>query len=127
MAKNAFILYVEDERPVLELVRQALRMAGHDMTGVTSGRSAIDVMRQDVPSLVLLDLMMPDFNGWDVYREMKGDDQLAHVPVIVITAKIPDKGRVIIDGLPPVDDYITKPFDVAQLIRSVENFLQPTQ
>lgn len=127
MAKNAFILYVEDERPVLELVRQALRMAGHDITGVTSGRSAIDIMRQDVPSLVLLDLMMPDFNGWDVYREMKGDNQLAHVPVIVITAKIPDKGRVIIDGLPPVDDYITKPFDVAQLIRSVENFLQPTQ
>ncbi|MCG3211037.1 MAG: Transcriptional regulatory protein WalR [Anaerolineae bacterium] len=127
MAKNAFILYVEDERPVLELVRQALRMAGHDITGVTSGRSAIDIMRQDVPSLVLLDLMMPDYNGWDVYREMKGDNQLAHVPVIVITAKIPDKGRVIIDGLPPVDDYITKPFDVAQLIRSVENFLQPTQ
>lgn len=127
MAKNSFILYVEDERPVLELVRQALRMAGHNMTGVTSGRRAIDVMRQDVPSLVLLDLMMPDFNGWDVYREMKGDDQLAHVPVIVVTAKVPDKGRVIIDDLPPVDDYITKPFDVEQLIRSVENFLQPTQ
>lgn len=127
MAKNSFILYVEDERPVLELVRQALRMAGHDMTGVTSGRRAIDVMRQDVPSLVLLDLMMPDFNGWDVYREMKGDDQLSSVPVIVVTAKVPDKGRVIIDDLPPVDDYITKPFDVEQLIRSVENFLQPTQ
>lgn len=124
MADNPYILYVEDERPVLELVRQALKMAGHNITGVTSGRQAVEVMRQSVPRLVLLDLMMPDFNGWDVYREMKGDDQLSHVPVIVVTARVPDKGRVIIDDLPPVDDYITKPFDVEQLIRSVENFLR---
>jgi DNA-binding response OmpR family regulator len=127
MATNPFILCVEDERPVLELVRYALTMAGHSCTGVTSGRQALEVMRQSTPNLVLLDLMMPDFNGWDVYREMKNDEHLAAVPVIAVTAKVPDKGMVIVDGLPPVEDYITKPFDVEQLIRSVENFLQSTQ
>lgn len=123
MSNNSYILYVEDERPVLELVRHALKMAGHDIAGATTGRQAIDMMRQSPPSLVLLDLMMPDFNGWDVYRAMKEDEQLTAVPVIVVTAKVPDRGRIIIEGLPPVDDYITKPFDVEQLIRSVEAFL----
>ena len=123
MTAEPFILYIEDERPVLELVREALKMAGHSVTGATSGRKGMELMRQMTPSLVLLDLMMPDFNGWDVYREMKSDDTLSSVPVIVVTAKIPDRNRTIVDNLPPVDDYITKPFDVEQLIRSVENFL----
>ena len=123
MTAEPFILYIEDERPVLELVREALKMAGHNITGATSGRQGIELMRQMTPSLVLLDLMMPDFNGWDVYREMKSDSALSSVPVIVITAHVPDRNRTIVDNLPPVDDYITKPFDVEQLIRSVENFL----
>jgi DNA-binding response OmpR family regulator len=123
MTAEPFILYIEDERPVLELVREALKMAGHSVTGATSGRRGMELMRQMTPNLVLLDLMMPDFNGWDVYREMKNDDTLASVPVIVVTANIPDRNRTIVDNLPPVDDYITKPFDVEQLIRSVENFL----
>jgi len=125
MSTKPFILYVEDERPVLELVRHALKMVGHDITGATSGRQALEMMRSATPNLVLLDLMMPDFNGWDVYREMKNDAQLAQVPVIVVTAKVPDKGYTIIDGLPPANDYITKPFDVEQLIRSVETFVPP--
>ncbi len=123
MTNDSYILYIEDERPVLELVRQALKLAGHDVTGAMSGRQGIDLMRQTLPSLVLLDLMMPDFNGWDVYRSMKEDEQLSQVPVIVVTAKIPSQGRTIISGLPPADDYITKPFDVERLIRSVENLL----
>lgn len=123
MKSNTYILYIEDERPVLELVRQALKLAGHDVTGALSGWQGIEMMRQSPPCLVLLDLMMPDFNGWDVYRAMKEDEQLSQVPVIVVTAKIPSQGRTIIGGLPPVDDYITKPFDVERLIRSVENLL----
>ena len=76
------------------------------------------------PDLLLLDLMMPDFNGWDVYRVMKGDEELADIPVIVVTARVPQHGRILIEDLPPVEDYITKPFDVEQLIRSVQNLLQ---
>jgi DNA-binding response OmpR family regulator len=80
-------------------------------------------MRRRKPDLLLLDLMMPQLNGWDIYRAMKSDETLSSVPVIVITARVPSSNRIIIEDLPPVDDYITKPFDVERLIRSIQGFL----
>jgi DNA-binding response OmpR family regulator len=124
MATEPYIIYIEDERPVFELVRHALKLVGYDLAGATTGRRGLELIRQQKPDLLLLDLMMPDFNGWDVYRELKKDPDLAGIPVIVITAKIPQQDRILVDGLPPVDDYITKPFDVERLIRSVQNFLE---
>jgi DNA-binding response OmpR family regulator len=118
-----YVLYIEDERPVIDLVREALKLAGYKVVGATSGRQGLSLMRERKPDLIMLDLMMPDLNGWDVYREMKKDDILANIPVIVVSAKVPDRGKVIIEDLPPVDDYITKPFDVEQLIRAVKGIL----
>jgi DNA-binding response OmpR family regulator len=124
MAKDLiYILYIEDERPVIDLVREALKLAGYKVVGATSGRQGLTMMRERKPDLLLLDLMMPDINGWDVYREMKTDDELTDIPVIVVSAKVPELGKVIIEDLPPVEDYITKPFDVEQLIRSVKGLL----
>ena len=119
-----YILYIEDERPVIDLVREALKLAGYKVVGATSGQQGLSLMRERKPDLLLLDLMMPDINGWDVYREIKTDDELLDVPVIVVSAKIPESGKIIIKDLPPVDDYITKPFDVEQLIRSVKGLLE---
>ena len=123
MTADPLILYIEDERPIMELVRQALKLSGFSVVGAYTGRQGLDLMRQQKPHLLLLDLMMPDFNGWDVYRAMKTDDVLADIPVIVVTAKIPERDRIIVDDLPPVEDYITKPFDVEHLIRTVRNYL----
>ncbi len=123
MAEN-YILYIEDERPMLELVREALKMSGHNVIGALSGQEGLDMMQTRKPDLVLLDLMMSGLNGWDVYRAMKSDEGLADVPVIVVTAKVPRYGGRIIADLPPVDDYITKPFDVTRLIRSVDKFFE---
>lgn len=121
---NLFILYIEDERPMLELVRHALKLAGYDVTGVTSGQQGLGIMRERKPDLLLLDLMMPGINGWDVYREVKADPELSDIPVIVITARVPERGLTIVDDLPPVDDYITKPFDVEQLIFAVQKLVK---
>jgi len=118
-----YVLYIEDERPVIDLVRDALRLAGYKVVGATSGQQGLDLMRERKPDLLLLDLMMPDINGWDVYREMKTDETLADIPVIVVSAKAPDYDNVIIEDLPPVEDYISKPFDVEDLIRSVNSLL----
>lgn len=118
-----YVLYIEDERPVIDLVREALKLAGYKVIGATSGQQGLEMMRARKPDLLLLDLMMPDVNGWDVYREMKSDKALTEIPVIVVSAKVPERGKVIIEDLPPVNDYITKPFDVEQLIRSVKNQL----
>ena len=82
-------------------------------------------MRQEKPDLVLLDLMMPETNGWQVYRTMKQDATLMDVPVIVVTSNIPEGDPlIIVEDLPPVEDYITKPFDMWRLVRSVEDILK---
>lgn len=123
MTREYFILYIDDERPALELISHALKLAGYDITGVTSCELGLAMMRERKPDLLLLDLMMPHISGWDVYREMKSDEALADIPVIVITARVPAHHRIIIEGLPPVDDYVTKPFDVKRLIRSIQKFV----
>src|SRR5262245_10880263 len=107
--KEPFILYIEDERPMLELVRQSLKLAGLTVSGAASGRESLYLMSEKKPDLLLLDFMMPGINGWDVYRAIKADATLTHMPVIVITAKIPPTDLVIVEGLPPADDYVTKP------------------
>ncbi len=83
-------------------------------------------MRQRKPDLLLLDLMMPHVSGWDVYRAMKSDESLADIPVIIITARVLTQGLTLIEGLPPVNDYLTKPFDVKRLIRAVQQWLPHT-
>jgi DNA-binding response OmpR family regulator len=123
MDREPYIIYIEDERPMIELVRETLKFSGYQLVGVTSGQQGLTLMQERKPDLLLLDLMMPDVSGWDVYRAMKADAELSHVPVIVITAKVLESGRKIADDLPPVDDYITKPFGPDRLIRSVQNLL----
>jgi DNA-binding response OmpR family regulator len=118
-----YVLYIEDERQVIDLVREALKLAGYKVVGATSGRQGLTMMKERKPDLLLLDLMMPDINGWDVYREVKTDQQLADIPVIVVSAKAPEEGNVVIKDLPPADGYITKPFDVENIIRSVKELL----
>ena len=125
MTTTPHILYIEDERAVIDLVRTALKMSGYDLTGATSGTEGLALMRQQKPDLVLLDLMMPEPNGWQVYREMKADEALANLPVIIVTASIWEgNSRVLLDDLPPVEDYITKPFDMLRLIRAIEQILK---
>ena len=123
MAMDPHILYIEDEYSTLELARHALKSSGYALAMATSGQQGLSMIRQRKPDVLLLDLMMPDFNGWDVYRELKTDETLADIPVIVVTAKNPEADRIIIKDLPPADEYITKPFDVEHLITSVKNFL----
>ena len=123
MNNKPYIIYIDDERPMLELVRKGLELAGYRAGGTTSGEQGLTMMREQKPALLLLDLMMPGLNGWEVYQAMKADEQLADIPVIAVTAKVPEKGKHIVEGLPPVEDYITKPFDIKSLIRAIRRCL----
>ncbi len=124
MTREPYILYIEDERPFIELIRQILELAGYQVTGITSGKEGLAMMRERKPDMLLLDLMMPYPNGFDVYNEMKRDQHLADIPVIILTIKILEKDRVIVEGLPPVEDYITKPFKPERLVRAVKDVLK---
>ena len=123
MAKEAHILYIEDERATFDLVNQALKPLGYRVVRANSGQQGLTMMKKQKPDLLLLDLMMPDVNGWDVYRAVKTDETLADIPVIVITARLSDYDRTVIADLPQADGYIAKPFDVEQIVQIVQNFV----
>ena len=123
MSKESHILYIEDDRSTFDLVRQSLKPLGYRVVRATSGRQGLTMMKKQKPDILLLDLMMPDVNGWDVYRAIKTDDTLADVPVIVITARAADiDGGTVINNLPKADEYIIKPFDVEQVIQAIQKF-----
>jgi two-component system, OmpR family, response regulator VicR len=121
------ILYIEDEPMMIDMVTQILRLSGYNcrMQGINSGDEGLAIMRQQRTDVLLLDLTMPNTNGWDIYREMKQDQTLANIPVIVISATVPEQGCHIVDDLPPVEDYITKPFDVDRLLGALREITQP--
>jgi len=117
------LVYVEDDAEMIELVRLILGRRGFEVVGAEGGWDGLEAMRREKPDLVLLDLMMPDLDGWEVFQQMKADEALRNIPVIVITAKAQTIDRVLGLHIAKVDDYISKPFSPPELIASVERVL----
>ena len=117
------VVYIEDEQEMIDLVRLILVRKGFEVIGAGGGREGLDLIRQMKPNLVLLDLMMPDMDGWDVYQQMKADEATRHIPVVVITAKAQSIDKVLGLHIAKVDDYISKPFSPQELVESVEKIL----
>jgi CheY-like chemotaxis protein len=118
------ILCVEDEPEMIDLIRLILGRRGFEVKGAAGGREGLKMIRQEMPDLVLLDLMMPDMDGWEVYQQMKADDKTKSIPVIVVTAKAQSIDRVLGLHIAKVDDYIAKPFSPQDLMNSVEKVLK---
>ena len=114
------ILCIEDEPEMIDLIRLILGRRGFDVHGAAGGMEGIKLVRQLLPDLVLLDLMMPDMDGWEVYQQMKADDSTRNIPVIVVTAKAQNIDKVLGLHIAKVDDYIAKPFSPQELMDSVE-------
>jgi len=117
------IIYIEDEQDMIDLVRLILNRKGYEVKGANGGREGLDLIRANSPDLVLLDLMMPDMDGWDVYQQLKADEATRTIPVIVITAKAQNIDKVLGIHIAKVDDYICKPFSPQQLVDSVESVM----
>lgn len=114
------ILCIEDEPEMIDLIRLILGRKGFDVFGAAGGEDGIHKVRAEKPDLVLLDLMMPFVDGWEVYQQMKADDDTKDIPVIVVTAKAQSIDKVLGLHIAKVDDYIAKPFSPKDLIHSVE-------
>jgi len=125
--KSQRVVYIEDEKEMVDLVRLILGRAGLEVIGAIGGREGLETVRRELPALVLLDLMMPDMDGWEVYQQMKAGDATRHIPVIVITAKSQNIDRVLGLHIAKVDDYISKPFSPRELTASVEKVLSKNQ
>lgn len=117
---NKTILCIEDESEMIDLIRLILGRKGFDVKGATGGIEGIKIVRELKPDLVLLDLMMPDMDGWEVYQQMKAEPTTRDIPVIVVTAKAQNIDKVLGLHIAKVDDYIAKPFSPQELLESVE-------
>ena len=117
------ILVVEDEEDILELVCFNLKKEGYQVRGVTSGEEALQEVERQIPSLIILDLMLPGADGFDVCKALRSDSRTKTVPVIMLTARSEEAD--IVTGLElGADDYLTKPFSPRELIARVRAILR---
>ena len=121
--KHARIVCIEDSPETLELVKVILKREGFEVATTSGGREGLKAIEEIHPDLVLLDLMMPDMDGWEVYQTMKANDAMKNIPVIIITAKAQSIDKVLGLHIAKVDDYITKPFSPSELVASIKKTL----
>jgi two-component system, OmpR family, response regulator VicR len=117
------VVCIEDEPEMIDLVRLILSREGFDVIGAPGGIEGLNVIEDLQPQIVLLDLMMPDMDGWEVYQRMKSNPNTSHIPVIVVTARAQSIDKVLGLHIAKVDDYITKPFGPSELLNSVAKVL----
>ena len=125
MEKNR-ILVVEDEESLLKLESILFASKGYRVTGVRDGKEALDAIAQQVPDLVVLDLMLPDMDGFEVCRRIKENPDTSAVPVVMLTAKKSsrdlERGREV-----GADAYITKPFKSVKVLEVIGGLLGTSQ
>ncbi len=117
------VVYIEDDQEMIELVIMILSRRGFQVKGAHGGRNGLDMIFQEPPDLVLLDLMMPGMDGWEVYQQLKANEKTRNIPVIIVTAKAQAIDRVLGLHIAKVDDYIAKPFRPQELVDSIDRVL----
>lgn len=114
------ILLVDDERRMVSLLKSYLEQEGYRVVTAYNGREALDAARRETPDLVVLDIMMPEMNGYEFMREHRAEKD---TPIIMLTAKVEDEDKIV--GLElGADDYVTKPFKPRELMARVRNVLR---
>jgi len=120
---SELILVVDDEEDLLELVAFNLERNGFQTVRALNGRDAINIATEKLPRLIVLDLMLPDVDGLEVFRSLKRNEKTATIPIIMLTAKADEVDRIV--GLElGADDYVTKPFSPRELVLRVKAILR---
>jgi two-component system, cell cycle response regulator DivK len=117
------ILVVEDNLDNYELVRTILELAGYDTFLAVNGRDGVDAARKQKPDLILMDMSMPEMDGWDATALIREDPETTHIPMIALTVHtLPVERKRAVDA--GVNAYLAKPYDASQLIQLVGNVLE---
>jgi len=120
------ILVVDDDKEIVRLVKSYLENAGYSVLTAFNGETALHVLRREHPDLLVLDLMLPDRDGWDLTRLIRADLFLENIPIIMLTARVEDSDKIV--GLEiGADDYITKPFNPREVVARVRALLRRSQ
>jgi len=117
------ILVVEDNLDNYELVHTILEVAGYDAFLAVNGRDGVDAARKQQPDLILMDMSLPEMDGWEATEHIRQDPATKHIPMIALTVHtLPKERKRALDA--GVDAYLPKPFDAAQFLRVVERTLE---
>ena len=117
------ILVVEDNLDNYELVRTILEIAGYDSFLAVNGRDGVDAARKQKPDLILMDMALPEMDGWDATKRIREDPETAHIPMVALSAyTLPKERKRALDA--GVDAYLSKPFDASQFIQLIESTLE---
>ena len=114
------IVFIEDESEMIDLVSLILGPRRYEVIGAMGGVEGLAMVQKELPDLVLLDLMMPDMDGWEVYQQMRAQEVTREIPVVILTAKAQNIDKVLALHIAKVDGYLSKPFSPQELIDSVE-------
>lgn len=126
MALRSRILIIEDDKDIVELVRYNLEKDDYQVTTCGDGATGLAQIRKSQPDLLLLDLMLPKLSGLEICKEIRRDDRLGRLPILILTARGEEADRVV--GLElGADDYVTKPFSPRELVARVKALLRRVQ
>lgn len=119
------ILVVDDERAIVKLIEVNLRLENYEVLTAADGHEALEQLEEVLPDMIILDIMMPRLDGWEVLRRVRNNDAYRDIPVVVLTARTHDAD--IIQGWQlGADEYITKPFSPVALVKMVQMVLERT-
>jgi len=116
------ILIIDDQKDYLELLRLRLETEGYMVLEASSGREGIKIAKESMPEIILLDLMMPDMDGFEVCSELKIESSTKQIPIIMLTAKRDPIDKTFAKGVGVVD-YINKPFSAKELLEKMEKYI----
>jgi two-component system alkaline phosphatase synthesis response regulator PhoP len=120
------ILVVDDDKSIVKVLAGYLQQTGYGVLAAYDGETALHMLRREHPELVILDLMMPKRDGWEVTRIIRADKELAATPIIMLTARFEDTDKIV--GLElGADDYVTKPFNAREVVTRVKALLRRQQ
>jgi len=114
-------LVVDDQKLVCELAEQILTAAGYEVATANDWRQAFDHLAANVPALILLDIMLPERDGIDIYREIRGRRELVRVPILLMSAGMREMPHGVRELNDPYADFVKKPFGPAELMEAVSH------
>ncbi|MCK6625865.1 MAG: response regulator transcription factor [Anaerolineae bacterium] len=126
MNTQARILSIEDDPEMSGLIQLIFERKGHRVIGASRGELGLELIKSLKPDVLLLDLMLPDIDGWDLYRQMKNDRELSKLPIIIVSARSEAQDAAAGLQVTANDRFIQKPFEVKELVEAVMNLLEKT-
>jgi DNA-binding response OmpR family regulator len=124
VGNQARILTIEDDPEMRGLIQLIFERQGHHVIGVKKGEFGLELLKSLSPDVLLLDLMLPDVDGWELYRQLKADGELAQVPVIIVSARSQARDAQKGYHVEGTDRFVEKPFEIKELIDIVNGKLE---